>query len=72
MPPPIASGRIYGERFKRGSRNFTNLSGTDSLTNLLDTSLLAASGRLQNAIKYCTKVRKTGVASIEVHNSVTV
>ena len=28
-------------------------------------ALLAASDRLQNAIKYCTKVRKTGAAGKE-------
>ena len=33
---------------------------------------LAASCRLQNGIKCCTKVRKTRAASIEVYNSVTV
>ena len=33
---------------------------------------LAVSGRMQNAIKYCTKVRKTGAAGTESHNSVTV
>ena len=33
---------------------------------------LAASGQLQNAIKYCTKVHKTGEAGKESTNSATV
>ena len=72
MAPPAASGRTAGERFKQSSRNFTNLSRTDSLTNLADMTSVAASCGLQNAIKYFTKVRKTGVAGTEVPNSVTV
>ena len=32
------------------------------LTNVPDMTSLAASGRLQNAIKYCAEVRKTGPA----------
>ena len=32
-----------------------HLSGTIDLTNLSDIASLAASGRLQNAFKYCTK-----------------
>ena len=60
-----ALGRIYPERFKRGSRNCTHLSGTVSLIYLLDMTWLAASSRLQNAFKYCTKVRKTGAVGNE-------
>ena len=41
-------------------------------TYLLKMTSLAVSGRLQNAIKYCTKVRTTGAVSIEANNSVTV
>ena len=36
------------------------------LTNLLEMTSLAASGRLQNAIKYCINVRKTGLTGIRV------
>ena len=64
IPHQKASGVISREQFKRGSPNFTRLSGTTCPRNLQDimTSLIA-SGRLQNAIKYCTKVmRKTGPA----------
>ena len=68
----MTSGRISEERFKRRSRKFTPLSGTDSLTNMPDMTSLATSGLLQNAIKYFTKVRKTGATGIEAHNSVTV
>ena len=50
----------------------TWLSWTISSTNLPDMTSLAASRRLQNAIKYCTKVRKTGVASNESNNLVIV
>ena len=72
MPLPTASGRISGEQYKRGSGNFIRLSEIASLINLSDTMSLAASGRLQNAIKYCTKVRKMGAAGTQAHNSVTV
>ena len=65
IPLPTASGGISREWFKRGSPNFTYLSGTISFTNLMDMTLLAASSRLQNAIKYYTKVHKTGPASKE-------
>ena len=44
-----AFGRISRERFKRGSRIFTALSGTISRTNMSDMKSLAAFGRLQNA-----------------------
>ena len=37
--------------------------GTIGLTNIPETTSRGASGHLQNAIKYCTKVRKTGPAS---------
>ena len=72
IPPLMALGGISWERFKRGSPNFTHLSRTISLTKLLDTISLAASGRLQNAIKYCTKVCKIGAAGNESNNSATV
>ena len=63
MPPPAASGRIAREWFKRGSPNFTRLSGTIGPRNLPDMTSLVTSGLLWNAIKYCTKVmRKTGLA----------
>ena len=61
-----ACGGLSRERFKGGSRNFTHLSRTIGLTNLLDTTSLAASSRLQNAMKYCTKVRKTSPAGQKI------
>ena len=60
MLPPTALGRISREQFKRALRNFKDSSETISLTNAPDTTSPAASIRLQNALKYCTKVRKTG------------
>ena len=39
---------------------------------LMDMTSLAASGQLQNAIKYCTKVHETGVAGKVSNNSATV
>ena len=56
---------ISRETFKLGSRNctivfWTILSRTSGPTNLLEIASPAPSGRLQNAIKYCRKVRKTG------------
>ena len=62
MPLPTASGGISRERFKLGSRSFWRLSGTIGLTNMLDVTSLAASGLLQNAVNYCTKVCTTGLA----------
>ena len=63
MPPQTASCGISRERFKRESPTFTRLAGTIGPTNLPDMTSLVAPGRLQKAIKYCTKVmRKTGLA----------
>ena len=60
-------GFFSRESFKRRSPNFTGLSGTTGPTNLLDMTSLVASGRLQNAINYCTKVlRKMGPGSQSV------
>ena len=60
----MALSGISQERFKRGSPNFTDLVGAFGLANLPDmTTTLAASGWLQNAIKYCTKVCKMDVTS---------
>ena len=72
MLPPMALGGISQERFKRGSKNFTCLSWTIGPTNVLDMTSPSVAGQLQNAIKYCTKVRKMGAAGIEGHNLVTV
>ena len=73
MPHQPASGGISRERFKRGSPIFTWLSGTTDPTNLLDMTSLIAYGRLQNAIKYCTKVVcKTGPTAKDSNNSATV
>ena len=60
MPPLTASGGISPEWFKRGSPNVKRLSGTSGPRNLPDPTSLVTSCRLQNAIKYWTKVmRKT-------------
>ena len=72
MPPATTSVGISRERFKQGSRNLSNLSGSTGCANVLDMTSVAVSGRLRNAVKYCTKVRKKSVAGIEVHNLVTV
>ena len=58
--------RISRKRFVRRSPYFTRLSGKICPTNLPDMTSLAASGRLQNAIKYCAKVRKTGPGGLRV------
>ena len=60
IPPTTASRGISQERFKLRSWNLTCLSKTNGPINLPDRTSLAASGRLQNVIIYCTKVRKTG------------
>ena len=54
------AAQISRERFERGPPNFTDLSWTIGLTNMPDNTLLAASSRLWNVIKYCTQVHKTG------------
>ena len=72
IPLPADVGRISPERFQRGSRNFTFLSGKIGLTDLPDMTPLADSGQLQNAIKYCLKVRRMGAAGNESNNSATV
>ena len=56
MPTPTTLVRISRDRFRRGSRNFTNLSETASLINQPDMTSLSASGRLQNPIEYCITV----------------
>ena len=66
MPPPTSSVGISRERFNQGPRNFTHSSQTIGLTNLLDMASLAASSRLQNAIKYCAKVPKANSAGQRV------
>ena len=48
------------------ARNFTPSSGTNDPAKLPDMMSLAASGRLQNAIKYCTKVHKMRVVGQRV------
>ena len=54
------SGGNSRKQFVRESRNCIRLSGIFGPTNLLDTTSLAVSAWLQNAINYSTKVRKTG------------
>ena len=67
MPLQAASGGISRVWFKQGSPIFTWLSGTTGPRNLPDMTSLVTSGRLRNAIKYCTKViRKTGPADKRV------
>ena len=51
---------------EQGSRYFTYLSRTISLTKLSEMASLADSGRVQNAMKYCLKLRKTGTAGQRV------
>ena len=51
MPPSTASGGISRERFLRGLRHFTGLSGTIGPTRLLDMTSLAVSGLLQTVTK---------------------
>ena len=64
MPPLTPFGGIFQEWFKQGSRNFTHMLWTIGPTNMPHMTSLALSGRLQNAIKYRTKVRKTGAVGI--------
>ena len=59
IPPPTVSGRISRAKFKPGSRNFYRFIGDNRLH-----KSAGYDGRLQNAIKSWTKVRKTGVAGI--------
>ena len=52
-----------------GSRNCTAFSKRTCLTNVLDITLVAAHGRLQNAIEYCIKVRTTNPVGKESSNN---
>ena len=61
-----ASGGISREQFKPSSLNFTGIVRTTGPTNMPDMTSLAVSSRLQNAIKYGTKVRETGPAGQRV------
>ena len=51
--------------------NFTVLSGTIGPINMPDKTSRAAARRLQNAIKYYTKVRTTDAVGKELNNSAT-
>ena len=70
MPHPTALGRISPEGVKRGSRNFMHLSGTASHRNQPDMPSLDSSSRIQNAIKYCTKMLKMGTTRKELNHFV--
>ena len=72
MSPPTALGRISRERFKRGSRTFTALSGPNNPINLPNIKQLVAFSRRQNENEYCIEVRKTGPAGNKLRNSATV
>ena len=60
------------EWFDLESLNFTRSSVPVWSPTISDMKSLPASGWLQNAIKYCRKVRKTGVAGKELNNSASV
>ena len=66
IPHPTASDGISRERFKQGSCSFTGLLETIGPTHVPETTSLVAAGRLPNAIKYCTQVRKNGLAGQSV------
>ena len=57
MPLTTVSGRISRERLKRGSRNFTRISGTTGPTKLLvQTSLFPLGCKMQlNTVQKCVK-----------------
>ena len=61
----MALGQISQEQFKRRQQNYKHLLGTIGITNLPNMMSLAASSRLQNAIKDCTQVRKMDPAGKE-------
>ena len=57
--------RLSCEPFELESSNFTNTCVPTCTTSLLDMTSLIASGQLQNAIKYCTKVTRKTVLSVK-------
>ena len=61
---------ISQELFKLGPRNFTHLLRISGLTNMPEMTSLAASGQLQNVIKYCTELCKA--PDKELNDSITV
>ena len=71
MTPPAISGRQLWKFEKWPKIPHSTALGKHFRRNLLDMAFLAAFGRLQNAIKYCTKVSKTGAAGKESNKSVT-
>ena len=64
--------RTAREWFDLDSPNFTRTLILVGPTTTLDMTSLAASGRLQNAIRYCTKVSRTGAAANKSNKLVTV
>ena len=72
MSPQTTLGLIFPEGFQRVSRNFSFLLQIISFTNLLNMTSQAAFCWLQDAVKYCTKVRETSGAGKESNNSGTV
>ena len=61
MLPPAASVELLEKGLSEDRKILQ-----DRSHNLPDMTSLAVSSRLQNVIKYCTKVRKTGPASQRV------
>ena len=60
MPPPTA----WVDFLENGLSEDQEILRASRPQSAPDMTSLGASGRLQNAIKYCTKVRKTDAASI--------
>ena len=66
MPTPTASDGILESSLSDNHEHFSCLSGGIDTTILTDMTSLAASGRLQNTIKNCISVRKTGATGRRV------
>ena len=67
----VQSYASLDQRESSGNKFYRRI-GDNRPTHDPDITSLSASGRLQNAIKYCRKVRKTDVAGKEFNNSTTV
>ena len=71
-PPQGERLPISRELLDLNSPNFTRTSAPNHPTAVPNITSLAPYGRLQSAIKYCTKVRKIGPAGEELNSLATV
>ena len=73
MPHPTALGRISPDQFKRIAKFYALFFGDSEFHKLTGHDITSCfQSDMQNAITYCTKVRKTGAVSKESNDSANV